>query len=311
MAKRRAGNFSQKKHPTLSQTKTIFGTRSLQMLRDNKCDARRPPAPCGATMRTQSQWSNRAAYVSPMSCWNPNYFELPSAWIGHAPFAFWLMGAHQPRTVVELGTHGGYSYFVFCQAALALGLDTKCYAVDTWKGDEHAGFYGEEIFEHVQNYNHRHYSAFSHLLRSTFDEALHLFNDGSIDLLHIDGRHLYEDVKHDFESWRPKLSERSIVLLHDTNVRDKDFGVFRLWDEIWAEFSTFEYFHSYGLGVVGFGSSLPHNVQRFFVTTKNSRVAAQARQVYSYLGSQLTRNVAKIAKDCDGDKASHRNRPKK
>ena len=69
-------------------------------------------------------------------------------------------------------------------------------------------------------------------MRSTFDDALKHFSDGSIDLLHIDGRHFYDDVKHDYESWRPKLSQRAIVVFHDINVRERDFGVFRLWEEL-------------------------------------------------------------------------------
>ena len=67
------------------------------------------------------------------------------------------------------------------------------------------------------------YSGFAQLVRSTFDDALPYFEDGSVDLLHIDGRHFYEDVKHDFDFWLPKLSDRGIVLLHDTDVRERSF----------------------------------------------------------------------------------------
>ena len=76
--------------------------------------------------------------------WRPDYLE-PSAWTEHLPFAFWLMEAQRPKTFVELGSHHGTSYFAFCQAAGRLGLDVRCYAVDTWRGDEHAGFYDERI----------------------------------------------------------------------------------------------------------------------------------------------------------------------
>ena len=110
--------------------------------------------------------------VTHASFWAPNFLVEGSAWLEHAPFAFWLMEAHRPRSVVELGTHGGYSYFAMCQAVKALGLDTRCYAVDHWKGDEHAGFYGEEVFARVESHNNDHYAAFSRLVRSTFDEAM-------------------------------------------------------------------------------------------------------------------------------------------
>ena len=220
------------------------------------------------------------------SFWCPEFIEN-SAWIEHAPFAFWITGILKPRTFVELGTHGGYSYFAFCQVVASLGLETRCYAVDTWKGDEHAGFYGEEVFERVQAYNERHYAAFSRLVRSTFDAALGHFSDGSIDLLHIDGRHFYEDVKHDFESWRPKLSDRAVVLFHDTNVRERDFGVFRLWEELREQFPTFEFLHGHGLGVLGFGSVLPDDIRALFDASSGSRAATDVRLAYSRLGAAL------------------------
>lgn len=151
-----------------------------------------------------------AAWISAAAFWPPQHI-VESAWLEHAPFAFWLIDAMRPNILVELGTHNGFSYFSFCQAVQWLRLSTACYVVDNWLGDEHAGFYGEEIYALVAAVNDRHYSGFSRLLRCCFDEALTHFEDGVVDLLHIDGRHYIDDVLHDFETWRPKLSSRGVV----------------------------------------------------------------------------------------------------
>ncbi len=156
-----------------------------------------------------------------------------------------------PKIFVELGTHTGNSYFSFCQSVVEAGLSTKCYAVDTWQGDEHAGKYGDEIFAKV-NANHQEtYAEFSRLLRTTFDDAATYFNGESIQLLHIDGLHTYEAVRHDFETWLPKLAPGAVVLFHDTNVRERNFGVWKLWEELQACYpNNLEFVHSHGLGVL-------------------------------------------------------------
>ena len=224
--------------------------------------------------------------INGASFWYPEFFAQP-AWLEHAPFAFWITRTLKPGTFVELGTHGGYSYFAFCQAVKNLRLNTRCYAIDTWKGDEHAGFYGEDVFQRVQHHNELHYASFSRLVRASFDEALPCFSDQSVDLLHIDGRHFYEDVKHDFEAWRSKLSERAVVLFHDTNVRERDFGVFRLWEELAAQYPAFEFLHGHGLGVLGYGATLPPEVKAFFNATADPTTAAELRCAYSRLGGAV------------------------
>jgi hypothetical protein len=55
-------------------------------------------------------------------------------WLEHIPLAFWIMKVLRPRCLVELGTERGASYTALCHAVESLGLDTSCYAVDTWKG---------------------------------------------------------------------------------------------------------------------------------------------------------------------------------
>src|SRR5262249_37555106 len=127
----------------------------------------------------------------PMISFKPRSLNFPNAWVGHLPFAAWAMRELAPRTFVELGTHSGNSFFSFCQAVIEAGLSTRCYAVDTWRGDEHAGHYSEEVFDAVSRHHHEHYAAFARLLRMTFDEAVHYFGDESVDLLHIDGLHTY------------------------------------------------------------------------------------------------------------------------
>lgn len=181
----------------------------------------------------------------------PQWLKEPYSWVGHIPFVSWLVRVGKPRTIVELGTHSGNSYFAICQAVKQYETGSKCYAVDTWQGDAHALSYGEEIYDMVRKNNEENYASFSKLLRMTFDEALSKFEDGSVDLLHIDGLHTYEAVKHDFETWLPKLAPDAIVLFHDINVRKDDFGVWKYWAELKAQYADgIEFLHSHGLGVL-------------------------------------------------------------
>lgn len=188
----------------------------------------------------------------------------PSAWIGHIPFAGWLIEALRPTLLVELGTHRGTSFLAFCQAMLEAGVSGTAYAIDTWEGDSHAGLYGPEVYEELASIQGPKYGGFSKLMRMTFDEAIGYFDDGTIDLLHIDGMHTYEAVAHDFSSWLPKMSSRGVVLFHDIVERERQFGVWKLWEELRQNYPSMEFTHSHGLGVLCVGSQTPSEVGTFF-----------------------------------------------
>ncbi|HEY9280437.1 MAG TPA: class I SAM-dependent methyltransferase [Eoetvoesiella sp.] len=189
----------------------------------------------------------------------------PYAWIGHIPFAYLLVDLLRPRLLVELGTDSGNSYLAFCQAIEHLGLQstTKAVAVDSWEGDPHARFYGEDVYNTLKAYHEPRYGSFSLLHRAWFDDALASFEDESIDLLHIDGLHTYEAVRHDFESWLPKLSERAVVIFHDSTVREGGFGVWKLVEELRQRYRCLEFRHSNGLAVVEIGRDVPAAFKMF------------------------------------------------
>jgi len=199
------------------------------------------------------------------------YLEGP--WQMHLAFAYHLVRELNPNVFVELGVYKGESYFAFCQSVQENNLVTQCYGVDTWRGDPHSGFYCAEIGEEVADYNRR-YAHFSHLLARTFKEAVEQFEDQSIDLLHIDGAHRYEDVKEDFEMWRSKLSENGIVLFHDVMEREHEFGVYRLWEEIARPRASFLFEFGHGLGVWK-GAPLTNNdapfLRRLFLANSHER----------------------------------------
>ncbi|WP_199707962.1 rhamnan synthesis F family protein [Teichococcus wenyumeiae] len=231
--------------------------------------------------------------ISPASFWKPDYIPQ-SAWLEHGPFAFWLADTLRPRRFVELGSHYAYSYFAFCQAFQKLGTDTTAYAVDTWQGDEHAGFYDESVYRTVLKQNQDRYSSFSTLMRQTFDKAVAYIDDGSVDLLHIDGRHFYEDVKEDYELWLPKLTPNAIVLFHDTNVRERRFGVWKFFQELAQNHPSFEFKHCNGLGIIAPGL-VPDVMQALFTASDND--AAMVRNIYSSLGQSITIKRTLLARE--------------
>lgn len=203
----------------------------------------------------------------PICFQHPTYLSGYSEWLGHIPFGMLLVDLLKPKVIVELGVQLGLSYCGFCQAVKTLSLDTKCFGVDTWQGDAHTGAYETAVLDTLRKFHDPEYGQFSTLLRTTFDEAVAQFEDHSIDLLHIDGYHTYEAVKHDYETWKDKVSPGGVILFHDTNVRQQDFGVFRFWDEIKGEYPHFEFLHSRGLGVLATADPASPELADFLAAT--------------------------------------------
>jgi len=218
----------------------------------------------------------------------PKFLSSPW-WIGHIPFSFSLIRALKPNILVELGTYTGTSFFSFCQAVDALGLNTKCYSVDLWEGDIHMGKFRPSLYDKTLAYKNEHYPN-AIFIRKLFDDAVNDFSNNSIDLLHIDGTHTYEAVERDFNTWQPKLSNRGVVLFHDTNVNlnnigknAKNFGVNIFFNSIKANYPHIEFKHCYGLGVLIVGKKAPLEVLEMAEETNVNAFIEHFR----YLGDKL------------------------
>lgn len=200
------------------------------------------------------EWSY---YKPKFECDELNYELLRySPWSGHRNFAYDFINYFEPEIIVELGSYYGCSTFAFMQAIKDFSIHSKFYAIDTWGGDD---FTKNDYKENV-------YLAFSDVARSyfkkqqlimvrkTFDEAIKEFDSNSIDLLHIDGSHHYEDVKHDFETWISRVKNDGVILFHDISSDEmygEIMGSHYFWKEIKEKYKyTVEFDFSYGLGIL-------------------------------------------------------------
>ena len=172
-------------------------------------------------------------------------------WEGHRDFAYDLLQFVRPERLVELGSQYGCSLFSFCQAARDFKLNTEINAVDMWSGDIGAEITGEEVYALVQKTAATYYPEVKlNLFQMCFDDARPSFADNSIDILHIDGGHTFEDVEHDFTTWLPKLKENGIVLFHDV-YSPIDQGSCDHWEKTKKEYDCyFDFTHSCGLGIL-------------------------------------------------------------
>jgi hypothetical protein len=218
--------------------------------------------------------------------WTPELQTEESRWWPHVPFAFWLVAAARPRSLVELGTDRGVSYAAFCEAARRLELDARFFAVDNWVEDEKAGEEraGEKVFETFKAFHDRRYASFSQLVRAGFDAARDAFADGSIDLLHIDGSHDYDAARDIFDLWQGKLSPRGVVLLHGTRRAGENFGVGRLFGELAGGAPHFEFRHGDGLGLIMAGPDAPESISA--LCGLNEDREATLRERFEFLGGR-------------------------
>lgn len=174
-----------------------------------------------------------------------------SPWSGHRLFGYDLTANIRPGRIVELGTHYGCSLFTFLQACKDEQIPGEIIAIDCWKGDEQAGFYGEEVLDTVKRTVREKFPQQNvRLIRKYFADALADVEEESADIIHIDGLHTYEAVREDFESWVSRLKKDGIVLFHDVN-SECGYGTDVFWQELEAQYECHYMFrHSWGLGVL-------------------------------------------------------------
>jgi len=135
--------------------------------------------------------------------------------------------------IVEIGSFMGKS-----TACFALGRrfdDIKIYAIDTFAGNAKdfirgTQFKGKGFFAEFRK-NLEKLGLYKNIIpvKGLSQDVGKTWNK-SIDLLFIDGSHIYKDVKKDFELFFPWVKPGGLVLFHD--VHPEFPGVLRVWREI-------------------------------------------------------------------------------
>ena len=121
----------------------------------------------------------------------------------------------EDSVVAEIGSFSGESSVMFAEKA------KKVYCIDPWDGED-AGNYGGAhmaISEVEKNFNERTES-FQNIekIKKLSDDAAADLEDGSIDILYIDGMHTYDQVKKDIKNYFTKVKRDGILSGHDYNL---------------------------------------------------------------------------------------------
>ena len=164
-----------------------------------------------------------------------------------------------PQVIVELGTRGGGTLFLWSQCALAVLV-----SIDL-PGGIHGGGYPVQRAKLYRLFVRNHPTCHLDLLRrdsqtaATKSELVSLLDGRAIDFLFIDADHRYTGVKKDYELYADLVRPGGLIAFHDIrpNAKDESIQVYQLWDEIKAISAnrTEEIIHEpyrgrYGIGVL-------------------------------------------------------------
>ena len=192
-----------------------------------------------------------------------NLDDTPStSWYGHRKFAENLVRFLNPKVVVDLGVEWGYSTFSF-----AIPRIGHTYGIDNFTGDDFVGT--DELrkkYDFVMMKREKlHLQDNLTLIEGDFTDVAQTW-DKTIDILHIDGSHKYEDIKRDFETWSKFVTDDGIILLHDTcveSLNSRDYGVKKFFDEL--DMPKFTFTHCYGLGVICRNEVVLNHIKNNFI----------------------------------------------
>lgn len=220
-----------------------------------------------------------SAYLSEASFWAPNLAFEPLCRSPFNPVASWLVDAARPRKIVQLGLSEPGVYFSACEAARRLGLDARCLLIDPDEDDVPFG----PAPSRIREAHDRSYAGLSKRLSVPPADAPAAIADGSVDLLLASTPEDIERIRSAFEAWRPKFSERAILVIPRTCVEGRRLGSHAAFRDLAAGRPSFEFTHGDGLGLIAVGRSTPSRLAPLFDADAVASRRNAIRQIYSRL----------------------------
>jgi len=167
-----------------------------------------------------------------------------------------LLSTNPPKTVLEIGTYRGGTFFLFtrvaCADALLISLDMppsrSGLGYPPWRRGLFRSFArAQQKIELVLADSHQ---------PVTLAQIEKLLGSRRLDFLFIDGDHSYEGVKSDYEMYSQLVSSGALIAFHDIVPRvGFDSGVPRFWQELKKTMPVTEFVadwkqDGFGIGVV-------------------------------------------------------------
>ncbi len=176
--------------------------------------------------------NNILTYITKMDGWCP---------IEKADRMMELTAATSPDIFVEIGVFGGMS-FLPVAATMKYKKRGIAFGIDPWEvspcllGNEevHKKWWSKVNFPQIYSkfITHMHENNlvnYFKILKMTSEKALSLFEDNSIDIIHIDGNHSEESALFDATNWLPKVKVGGYIWFDDVNWQTTERAVSYLY----------------------------------------------------------------------------------
>jgi hypothetical protein len=172
---------------------------------------------------------------------NSDQVDGVNGWTTEEELKFLAETARNTSNIVEIGSWKGRSTKVLLEASDGLVNSIDHFKGTSEKGDGWSGFLADEqdvYGEFMKNVGH-YENLRVHKMGS--EEAVSLFEDGSLDMVFIDGDHTRKGVTRDIENYLPKIKPGGVICGHDYSpgfpdvikVVNEKFGQVGLAGTIW------------------------------------------------------------------------------